>query len=360
MRDTVLRIFIGMSSRLPTEPRPRITRRPFPVALLLVLTAIVAAGVGAGYGISRAVKSRQAWIARAVAASAGMLERMEDLVARHPDFDEPAAAAEVRAFLSMPAARRARDLARGETALSSLRQAYRALAGAPTPDGYKTFSPNGFRLFYDELEQPETGRAVRGAAITSLPAADERITEIATRRGYRLRPIADEDVLVTVGDNRTHRSALAGFRALQQAAREAGIEIGLVSGYRSINHQRSIFVGRLTEAAMELRGRDVRMEEIARGEADDVVDKVLQTSAIPGYSKHHTGYAMDWVDITSGIVFTDFDQTPAHRWLAKDNYANAKRFGFLPSYPPGASEQGPDPETWEYVWVGGSLLKEDW
>jgi LAS superfamily LD-carboxypeptidase LdcB len=104
----------------------------------------------------------------------------------------------------------------------------------------------------------------------------------------------------------------------------------------------------------------VSLEEIARGDADDVVDLVLQTSSIPGYSKHHTGYAMDWADLTSGKGFTDFVETPAHRWLAKDNYHNAKRFGFIPSYPPGASQQGPDPETWEYVWVGVERLKESW
>ena len=166
--------------------------------------------------------------------------------------------------------------------------------------------------------------------------------------------------MATTGAYRVHPAALGDFRALQVEAQQYGIELGLVSGYRSLAHQRSIFVMRLEEMAQELHHRSVTMEEIAQGQADDVVDGVLKTSSIPGYSKHHTGYAMDWVDISSGIQFTDFDLTPAHRWLAADNYYNAKRFGFIPSYPYGASQQGPDPETWEYVWVGVDLLRETW
>ncbi len=38
--------------------------------------------------------------------------------------------------------------------------------------------------------------------------------------------------------------------------------------------------------------------------------------------------------------------------MAADNYRVAKQFGFIPSYPSGAGAQGPEPEPWEYVYVG--------
>jgi D-alanyl-D-alanine carboxypeptidase len=199
-----------------------------------------------------------------------------------------------------------------------------------------------------------------GAPITGLAAADAHITELAVKRGYRPRPVARESTLLKEGTSFTHGSALAAFHALQQAARAQGIELGIVSAYRSLDNQRTIWTNRFAERAQELRKRSISPEQIASGQADDVVDLVLSRNAIPGYSKHHTGYAMDLDDRTSGKYFTDFDQTSAHRWLSADNYLNAKRFGFLPSYPPGASNQGPDPEPWEYVYVGEELLREEW
>ena len=68
---------------------------------------------------------------------------------------------------------------------------------------------------------------------------------------------------------------------------------------------------------------------------------------------------MDVTDLGSGKDFTDFGSTRAYEWLSSDNYLNAKRFGFIPSYPQGAGKQGPDPEPWEYVWVGEDRLLAD-
>ena len=40
-----------------------------------------------------------------------------------------------------------------------------------------------------------------------------------------------------------------------------------------------------------------------------------------------------------------------------DNFYNAKRFGFIPSYPDDLNAQGPNPEPWEFVWVGVDLIE---
>jgi LAS superfamily LD-carboxypeptidase LdcB len=42
--------------------------------------------------------------------------------------------------------------------------------------------------------------------------------------------------------------------------------------------------------------------------------------------------------------------------MSKDNYLQAKKYGWIPSYPEGAQQQGPEPEAWEYVWVGTASL----
>jgi LAS superfamily LD-carboxypeptidase LdcB len=53
-----------------------------------------------------------------------------------------------------------------------------------------------------------------------------------------------------------------------------------------------------------------------------------------------------------------FEQSVCFGWLSKGNYKNAKSNGWIPSYPDGAKKQGPDPESWEYVWVGKQNLIE--
>ncbi len=44
-------------------------------------------------------------------------------------------------------------------------------------------------------------------------------------------------------------------------------------------------------------------------------------------------------------------------WLRADDFAVAKRHGFVPSYPRGSAPQGPQPEPWEFVHVGVGAIR---
>ena len=94
----------------------------------------------------------------------------------------------------------------------------------------------------------------------------------------------------------------------------------------------------------------VTNREIAQGRADDVLAAVMDRVAPPGFSKHHTGFAIDVA--SRGLGGFAFRQSRAFGWLTEDNYANAMRFGWIPSYPDGAAHLGPRPEPWEWVWIG--------
>ena len=59
------------------------------------------------------------------------------------------------------------------------------------------------------------------------------------------------------------------------------------------------------------------------------LDDILRNNAIPGYSEHHTGRALDLHSGEGSVLTESFDQTPAYNWLT----ANADRFGFYLSYP---------------------------
>ncbi len=224
--------------------------------------------------------------------------------------------------------------------------------------GFAVFDPNGFKAFHDTLAPEHATRLEESPWITDDRRADQRIVAIAEARGYRLRSVALTHLLVEVDGQRLQSEAKLAWEELKADALEHGIELTLISGYRSVERQRAIFRALLREEAIKELGRSFTKAEIAQGKADNAIDRILAESSIPGYSKHHSGYTLDIGDATSGLDFTEFRQTQGFSWLSQNNYLNAKRHGFIPSYPEGAEQQGPDPEAWEYVWVGvESLMK---
>ncbi len=167
--------------------------------------------------------------------------------------------------------------------------------------------------------------------ITGDAELDDRIRAIAVMRGYdrRAEPAGP---LVVVDGRFLQEDAAAGWRELRAAAAAAGHSISLTSGYRSAASQASIWNDRST------------------GTSDAAIDTLLQLVAAPGYSKHHTGYAIDLR--SGGAVLDAFAGTPAYAWLSADGFANTRAHGWLPSYPDGVENLGPNPEPWEFVWVG--------
>lgn len=167
--------------------------------------------------------------------------------------------------------------------------------------------------------------------ITGDAELDAHIRSLGEARGYerRLEPLGP----LVVADGRwLQQDAALAWEQLQAAAAAAGHSISLTSAYRSADHQRTIWLDRMT------------------GTSDEALDTLMHTVAVPGYSKHHTGYA---IDLRSGsAVLHDFALTAAYEWLSADNFANAIAYGWLPSYPAGVDNLGPNPEPWEFVWVG--------
>lgn len=191
-------------------------------------------------------------------------------------------------------------------------------------------------------------------SITGHVGADRHIQSLAETRGYRLQYLAN-DSLIGIGGQLVQPSLAKAWKDMTKSANTEGVRMHVTSGYRSPERQRQIFLSRLAIAG----GTKYSHSQISAGLADSIIDKVLATTSIPGYSRHHTGYTVDLGDTTTGQAFHDFASSPAYRWLAKSNYQNAKRFGFIPNYPPDAGKQGPDPEPWEFAWIGRSNIKLD-
>lgn len=119
-------------------------------------------------------------------------------------------------------------------------------------------------------------------------------------------------------------AARAWLRMRDSAARE-GIELQIVSAFRSAAYQLGIIERKLQ-----------------RGQS---MDEILRVSAAPGYSEHHSGRVVDITTPGHAALEESFDQSAAFAWLK----ANASRFGFALSYPPG-NRHGIAYEPWHWCW----------
>ena len=133
--------------------------------------------------------------------------------------------------------------------------------------------------------------------------------------GRGLPNFAEADSLVSAGPNILGREqmlepATAGqWVGMRQAAAAEGVDLLLVSGYRSFSYQAALVRNKL--------------------ERGMVLEDVLKVVAVPGCSEHHTGRAVDIA--TPGVppLVEEFEQTAAFAWLER----NAKDHGFSMSYP---------------------------
>lgn len=221
---------------------------------------------------------------------------------------------------------------------------------------YYYLEPQEFLQLFDTQVLENTTIIEAESNLFTNPAVSEYIYEKAYSRGYQLRSEA-QNTLTSVEGARLQGPVATAWLELKKNAAKEGISLGIVSGFRSVSDQKSIFLQRFQAASLRDHGRLFNDQEILNGTADSVIDTILSTTSVPGTSKHHTGYTLDITDTSSTKDFTLFDTTNGYSWISENNYFNLKRFGFIPSYPEGGSNMGPDPESWEIVWVGSQHLQ---
>ncbi|GAA0704316.1 M15 family metallopeptidase [Dokdonella soli] len=122
----------------------------------------------------------------------------------------------------------------------------------------------------------------------------------------------------------TPRAARA-FARMHTAAIASGIELQLVSAFRSAEYQLGIL-----------------KRKLERGQS---IVEILRVSAAPGYSEHHSGRALDLTAPGYAALEEEFEHSPAFAWLRE----HARRFGFALSYPRG-NPHGIAYEPWHWCW----------
>ncbi len=167
-----------------------------------------------------------------------------------------------------------------------------------------------------------------GTDATTSNAANPDADSVLNHLSYTEAPSAD---LVSIGSGyRLRRAAAAKFQAMVADARASGVNITIVSAFRSVEDQKRLFFG----VGAERGQRPTKRAEV---------------SAPPKYSEHHTGYAVDVGDgnFPATNLNQDFDTTPAFRWLR----SNGAKYSFELSFPKD-NVQKVSYEPWHWRFVG--------
>ena len=210
----------------------------------------------------------------------------------------------------------------------------------------KNFTAREFKNLVNGLSLPNTTPLAAPPAITGNPEADKLIAELAEARGYELRSVPSSQLSTHMGIE-LQPLLIPDWEELAAAAQQAGHELKIRSGYRSVDDQRDLFLARLSSSG-------ITHQQIAAGTVDQALNDIMALTAPPGYSRHHHGYTIDVYEPATAV----FEYSDSYAWLKADNFANAKKYGFVPSYPEGAGQQGPEPEAWEFVWANKDFVLE--
>jgi LAS superfamily LD-carboxypeptidase LdcB len=212
----------------------------------------------------------------------------------------------------------------------------------------KSFFGNEFKELYNSNVYEKVSEPKLKNIIFGYQEVDDKIFNLAEVRGYQKRANADESLLeITDNNQKLQKETKNAFLKLKEDAKKENLDLVLVSGYRSVEEQREIFLSRMDS--------NITLEQITTGQADTQINQLLDTTSPPSKSRHHTGYTFDLG--CGSFELTNFESTPCFEWISRDNYFKAKKYGLIPSYPPGAEIQGPKPEAWEYVYVGVDKLR---
>lgn len=124
-----------------------------------------------------------------------------------------------------------------------------------------------------------------------------------------------------------HTKAFPYLQSLITTAEDAGINLKIISAYRSFGEQSAL----------------KNTYTITYGSGAN------KFSADQGYSEHQLGTAIDFTTQELGLNFTAFGKTEAYKWLLE----NAYKYGFILSYPEGNTYY--QYEAWHFRFVGKSL-----
>ena len=143
--------------------------------------------------------------------------------------------------------------------------------------------------------------------------------------------------------------AFIKFKQMQNDAKKEGVEIEIVSGYRSYEKQKSIWNNKYN------KNFERRIFGIKN------INRIIQYSTLPGTSRHHWGTDIDIIDkrfIPKGDLLIEKNYTEngiyseLFSWMKK----NSSKYGFYLVYDDSPERKGFNFEPWHYSYKPLSMI----
>ncbi len=138
--------------------------------------------------------------------------------------------------------------------------------------------------------------------------------------------------LVDIGNGKQATEATAkAFEEMKQNAEVEGLELNIVSAYRTIDYQKDLY------------------KQYVKRDGKELADTY---SARAGYSEHHTGRALDIA--AEDMSINNFGNTEEGKWVAE----NCWKYGFIVRYTENNKNiTGYQPEPWHITYVGTDIAE---
>ncbi len=153
--------------------------------------------------------------------------------------------------------------------------------------------------------------------------------------------------------NKLNINTYNAFLKMKEEALKEGIDIQIVSGYRSFKRQQQIF------SKKYLRYKKLGLLETV------ILNKIIEYSTIPGTSRHHWGTDIDIIQRVKTmpknlLVTKNYEAMGAFCKMKEWMDQNAYRFGFYLVYTNQANRSGFKYEPWHYSYapISKKLLKQ--
>ena len=208
---------------------------------------------------------------------------------------------------------------------------------------------------------PESGAAAEGSQAEGPSTGESQGEEASQATGsqgtddWRLRLVnaahpleAELDVqLAEVGGYSVDARIADAANAMLAAARESGISLTVISGYRTMERSGILYSNKVQEYLN------------AGYSQSDAEAEAAKWVAPPGTSEHHTGLAMDIISADYYTKYNDlveaFENEPEAVWMRE----NCADFGFILRYPKDKEEvTGIHYEPWHFRYVGEEAARE--
>ena len=148
--------------------------------------------------------------------------------------------------------------------------------------------------------------------------SDIDLTKLGIPEEYGRKPylpkFAEADDLVEAGLNilgqpqSLSADTATAWTQMVNAAADDGVQLLIVSGFRSIADQARLIIRKLNDGQQ--------------------IENILRVNVAPGYSQHHSGRAIDIASPGVRPLTTTFAESPAFDWLT----VHAEEYGFSMPY----------------------------